>query len=471
MSSDQSGNPYLSPEIKARLQECYTTGNVKMSQGAHDYATEMFIQCILGDPSNIMSIQAFILNLRQKYNNNKKGNSMAFLKSAGMKSAIKTASVRKKWDDVLKNGAEMLKINPWDAGTFVAMGRACLELDFPLAGLAYFKQAVESSPNDVEINRVSARALQEMEEYDQAIACWNRVLKIKPNDEEGRKSIGDLMIEKTIKVGKYNNAESEKNTKSTSQHRENVQNIEYEERVALSPEEQFEKNVRKNPDNTTLYIDRADSLFQSNQIKEAENVLLRLLKVQDKPEYRLRLVEVRQRRLMEELNKIKSNYESTDKPEVKEKLKPLFVVKKQELEQVTLQMRTMRVEQNPGNSQYRFDMGDAYQLQRKYKEAIAEYQAAKADISLQGDCLLALGQCFQQIKQFRLALTHYQQAIAAIAGDGDAKKKALYLAARLAYGLNDYDKADDFASQLAAIDFSYKDVGELLDKIAEKRIN
>jgi tetratricopeptide (TPR) repeat protein len=396
---------------------------------------------------------------------------MAFLKSTRIKSAIKTASVRKKWEDVLKNGAEMLKINPWDAGTFAAMGRACLEMDFPLAGLAYYKQAVESSPNDVEINRASAKALQEMEEYDQAIACWSRVLKIKPNDEEARKSIGDLMIEKTIKVGKYNNTESDKNKKSTAQYRENVQNIEYEERIELSPEEQFEKNVRKDPDNVALYIDRADFLFQSNQIKEAENILLRLLKVQDKPEYRLRLIEVRQRRLMEELNKNKVNYESTDKPEVKEKLKPLFAAKKLELEQVTFQMRTMRVEQNPGHSHYRFDMGNAFQSQGKYKEAIAEYQAAKSDVSLQGDCLLALGQCFQQIKQHRLALTHYQQAIATIAGDGDAKKKALYLAARLAYGLNDYDKADDFASQLAAIDFSYKDIGVLLDKIAEKRIN
>jgi len=471
MSSDKSGNLYLSPEIKARLQECYTAGNQKMMQGAHDYATEMFVQCILGDPSNIIYIQAYILNLRQKYNDNKKGNSLAFLKSTGIKTAIKTASARKNWESVLKNGTEMLKINPWDAGTFVAMGRACLEMDYPLAGLAYYKQAVESSPNDTEINRVSARSLQEMEEYDQAIACWSRVLKIKPNDEEARKSIGDLMVERTIKVGKYNNAESEKNSKSTAIYRENVQNIEYEERVELSPEELFEKNIRKNPENVALYIDRADFLFQSNQIKEAENVLLRLLKVQDNQEYRLRLIEVRQRRLMEELNKIKSNYESTDKPEVKEKLKPQFAAKKQELEQVTLQMRTMRVEQNPTNSRYRFDMGDAYQSQGEYKEAIAEYQAAKSDVSLQGDCLLALGQCFQQIKQYRLALTHYQQAIAVIADDGDAKKKVLYLAARLAYGLNEYEKADDFASQLAAIDFSYKDVGELLDKIAKKRIN
>ena len=50
-------------------------------------------------------------------------------------------------------------------------------------------------------------------------------------------------------------------------------------------------------------------------------------------------------------------------------------------------------------------------------------------------------------------------------------KKALYLGARLAFGLNDLAKASKLANQLAAIDFSYKDVGDLLDKIAQKSNN
>ncbi|MCL2347649.1 MAG: tetratricopeptide repeat protein [Planctomycetaceae bacterium] len=465
------GSVILSPEMKARLQECYTYGNQKMSLGDHDYATEMFIQCLLGDPSNIIYIQAFILNLRRKYNDNKKGNSLAFLKSTTIKSAIKTASARKNWENVLKNGAEMLKINPWDAGTFAAMGHACLEMGLPFAGLAYYKQAIESNPNDVETNRVSARALAEIQEYDQALACWNRVLKIKPNDEEARKAIGDLYVEKTIKKGKYESGDVQKSKISTAQYRENVQNIDYEEKAQLSPEEQFEKDVKKSPNEVTLYLDRADILFQANRIKEAEEVIQRLIQVKDQPEFRLKLVEIQRRRLLDEVAKIKSDYESSKSPDAKEKFKAAFHEKKNDLEQITIQMYMMRVEQSPGNSTYHFDLGNYYFSQGKYKEAITEFQAAKPDISIQGKCLLALGQCFQQIKQYKLAMTHYQQAIQTISEDGESKKKSLYLATRLAYGLQDYTMADDYASQLAAIDFSYKDIGELLDKIAEKRKN
>ncbi|MBQ4203178.1 MAG: hypothetical protein II655_05715, partial [Thermoguttaceae bacterium] len=99
------------------------------------------------------------------------------------------------------------------------------------------------------------------------------------------------------------------------------------------------------------------------------------------------------------------------------------------------------------------------------------FQTAKPDQSIAGKCLLALAQCFQQIKQYRLALKHYDQAVEVLDQQGEEIKKALYYGARLALGLEDYEKADNYANQLAEIDFSYKDVGGLLDKIAEKRNN
>ena len=93
------------------------------------------------------------------------------------------------------------------------------------------------------------------------------------------------------------------------------------------------------------------------------------------------------------------------------------------------------------------------------------------DEGIAGQCLLALGQCFQQIKQYPLASLHYDQALGKLNEQSEDMKKALYLGARLAFGLNDLAKASKLANQLAAIDFSYKDVGDLLDKIAQKSNN
>jgi tetratricopeptide (TPR) repeat protein len=88
--------------------------------------------------------------------------------------------------------------------------------------------------------------------------------------------------------------------------------------------------------------------------------------------------------------------------------------------------------------------------------------------------MLALGQCFQKIKQYSLAIDHYESAIRELPDrDADNKRRALYLAGRLALSrhLNDLEKAEKHLNALASLDFSYKDVAALLDKVRHLREN
>ena len=84
--------------------------------------------------------------------------------------------------------------------------------------------------------------------------------------------------------------------------------------------------------------------------------------------------------------------------------------------------------------------------------------------------LLALGECFQHIEQYRLAMSNYEQAIEEISDrEEDVKKLALYRASVLAMGLKDFDKAEKYLTDLAGLEFGYKDVAERLDKIRHMR--
>ncbi len=51
----------------------------------------------------------------------------------------------------------------------------------------------------------------------------------------------------------------------------------------------------------------------------------------------------------------------------------------------------------------------------------------------------------------------------------DTKKLALYRAGVLAAELNDRERAEKHLTQLAAIDFGYRDVADRLDKLAALR--
>jgi Tfp pilus assembly protein PilF len=115
-----------------------------------------------------------------------------------------------------------------------------------------------------------------------------------------------------------------------------------------------------------------------------------------------------------------------------------------------------------------------------YPEAIKMLQEAKNDPKHRGQVLLDLGICFQKISQFRLAKQHYVEAIQAISQrDVETRKMALYRAGSLSFGLANEDKnslnaeemsdAEKYFTQLAALDFGYRDVSQWLDKIAQLR--
>jgi len=145
----------------------------------------------------------------------------------------------------------------------------------------------------------------------------------------------------------------------------------------------------------------------------------------------------------------------------------------QEYYQKELDFFKKRCERFPSNLIFRYDLGCRYMLTKQYNEAIRELQLSKTEPHRKGVSLLALGKCFQQIEQDRLALSHYEQAVEEIPDrDAGNKKEALRLAGKLALlVLGDLDTAEKHLGALAALDFTYKDVAALLDKLAQLRKN
>ncbi|MBR4751144.1 MAG: hypothetical protein IK077_05240 [Thermoguttaceae bacterium] len=447
----------ISPQKRARLQQCFEAGNKQMQMGGkegHAYATQMFAQCVCGDPANILYMNSFIVNLRQQFGQPKKKGAFGFVKAAKKN----VPAGKKDFETTISEGVEKLKKDPWDAQTFVAMGMACLEEGLEEAGLAYLKHAVTSAPDDVEINRIAAVELGSRQKFDDALACWSRVDKLKPGDPEASRMISDLMLEKTIK--RVNKTEH-----GSKMEEDEANGVAVEK---LSVEDECEKRLRKNPNDRDAYKDLIDHFYGKNNMRKVEDACKRALKVfPDDDIFYPQLLEAQKARARDELARIKEQYEKAPSDALKEK----FARQKKDFDEKTLALLQYNLKKSPGNSTCHFELGVFYMQHAQYKEAITEFQTAKADAGLNGQCLLSLAQCFQQIKQYRLALTHYDQAIAALPNPSEELKKALYYGARLSFGLENYDKADDYANKLAEIDFSYKDVGGLLDKIAAKRHN
>lgn len=466
---EAGGLPALSPAKRKRLQQCFEHGNLQMTQENYDYAAELFSTCVAGDPANVIYLQSFLGNLKKKYNNNKKGSNLAFMQGRGARGAVKKAASKEQWVEVIKAGLEALKFNPWDVPTLTQMSDACDALGCRDTQLAYLKTALEANPKDPAVNRMCAAVLRQLRRFDEAIACWHRVEQARPGDEEAARAIASLAVEKTIEKGGYVDPDRTSESLRGQQKQQQQQQQRQGGAAEVSPEKRLQKEIARHPDDISNYIELAEIYVSREEYQKAEEVYSQAFEASDgDDDVRERWEDAQMRHLRQKVARADREARRSGTPEAKQRFDEL----KKELNSKELEVHQNRVKRYPNNLGFRYDLGLRYQMNGRYTEAIAEYQQARNDPRRRGLCMLALGQCFQQIKQYRLAMSHYEDAIKEIPDrDAQNKKLALYLAGRLATAMKNLDVGEKHLTTLAGLDFSYRDVSSLLDRIGRMRDN
>jgi tetratricopeptide (TPR) repeat protein len=467
--AEKNGRVPITPARRRVLQQLFEHGSNATKQNNFEYAAKLLGQCVSGDPGNPIYARQFLDSLTRLYDNNPKNVSkLASIKATGSKSSMSSAARKKDWPGVIAAGVETLKGNPWDLSALTTMAQACEEMECDESQLVYLKLARDSNPKDANVNRHCGRALGRMGHFDQAIICWRAVELLKPGDEEANRAIGDLTVEKTIHVGGFESAE-------TSQDVKHVRGDADDDQPQLTPEQRLQKQITKKPDDVNLYVELADLHIRGDRWTEAETVLAKALEVSGGGDVALRerLEDVQVRHSRQQVQLAERRAESEKTPEALELVKKM----KGELNRVELEIYRRRSDLQPSNLALKYELGLRLKRVGKYQEAIQLLQQARADGKRKAQVHLEMGECFQALKQYPLAMSNFEAALLALGDrDQDQKKLALYRAGKLALflSMNDpakasLDPAEKHLTDLASLDFGYKDVPALLDKIAKMR--
>lgn len=454
--------PQLSPAVRKRLQSWYTHGQEKAHAGSWDYASDMFSQCVEGDPTSLEYMNSFLHALHKKYKDNKKGAGFGALKTSGIKGALKKAQAKKDWPGVVKQGVELLKINPWDSHALVHIAHACEAMHYLEAELAWLRAALDVDPKDPEVNRECALALAKQGHFDQAIVCWARVEKAKPHDEEAQRQISELQVRKTETQLQKRNEAAANAAAAEAQAAASGKPV-----IKLTRQQELQKTIAENPANIEAYLELAEIHARDDRYTEAERILRTALEASGN--------DLRVQELYEDIGLRKARHqvaiaEQRAERDKSEEAQQLHLRMKQELNRLETEVFRKRVERYPAVTTWKVELGVRLKRAGNFAEAIKVLQEARNDARRRGLVLLELGECFQQIKQYKLAMSHYQEATEALSErELDLRKKALYRAGVLAMGLEDLDAAEKYLHELAGLDFSYRDVAERLDKISQVR--
>lgn len=463
----------LTTATRQRLQKVFEHAQRCVDKKDHDYANQLFTQCVVEDPSNIIYLQAFLDNLRDKYGDNKKGSRMGSLRIKGQRGSISKAAGKGDWTAAVQAGCAALAINPWDVQTLSAIAQAYDELGILECQLYLLRWALGVDSKDLTVNRQAAHTLERMGQFDQAIACWHRVTQAIPHDEEALKAVSRLSVEKTIHEGGYDPSllrgegdgdGSKTSVASYSRHasEEEVQDD------SLSPEERFRAKIEQDPSDADNYLQLADVLNHAECHDEAEKVLEQGKSAAGSADLRFveRLEAAQMRKVQEQLTIAQQRHEQDPSDETKAQVLHF----RKQTNQVELEIYAAKSDRDPGNARLKYEFGIRLKKAGKIKEAIKTLQAARNDPKRKAQVLLDLGECFQKIEQYKLALSNYELAIdASEAPEEEVHKLALYRAGVLATGLRELDRAEKHLTELAGIDFGFKDVSERLDKVAQLR--
>ena len=171
-----------------------------------------------------------------------------------------------------------------------------------------------------------------------------------------------------------------------------------------------------------------------------------------------RVENLRDRMLDAQISQTEKEIESEpDAPDIEEKRAQLRAAKQQRGEAKITEARA-KVDRNPTDKQYRFDLATVLYLAEYYREAIPELQQAKSNPHIRNRALLMLGKCFSKLNMFDLAVNAFAEAVKELVVFNAEKKELLY---SLGLTYEKVGKKEEYLNCMKEIynnDYAYLDV-------------
>jgi tetratricopeptide (TPR) repeat protein len=122
-----------------------------------------------------------------------------------------------------------------------------------------------------------------------------------------------------------------------------------------------------------------------------------------------------------------------------------------------------RVERNPTDLQYRFELGEQLVLAGHYKDAIAELQKARSNPNTRTKALNYLGKCYTERNMLDLAAKTLTDAASEIPGMDGTKKDIMYNLGLVYERMGNMEKSLECMKEIYEVDYGYLDVAERVE--------
>jgi tetratricopeptide (TPR) repeat protein len=444
---------------RQKAKTFFQYGNEAALKSNIDYAIDMYKQACKHAPDNLTYRQALRSAQRRKFDNDpSKVGRLVGARNQPIRMRARSARGKGHHAQALEICEEAFTHNPWDIAAAKEASEAAEQGGY-LKLAEWLVESVMAQAKDAEFFRHAAQIFERNENWPKAIASWQQVKKLDPNDENANRQINSLSASATIKRAGLNEAIQKRAAPAEA---EDLQSkLERLKQEQLSPEERWLREIQENPQQVWPYLNLAEHHRNRSQLDEAQKILAEAIKANPKEPMLLQAhADVQISRMKRAIEKwTRRTQERPDDAAARAKLDQLSKM----LSDYEISEFRRRVALSPEDTNLHFQLGMCLARAGLHDEAIGEFQQARSSPTHKVQALYQVGLSFEANGAMKLADRAYHDALKAIESEDIDNFKALhYRLGRVAEALGNHESAEEHYNEVAAIDYTYLDVAQRL---------
>ena len=359
---------------------------------------------------------------------------------------------------------KILENEPYNKQANLALKEAAVAAGWLETGVFALQTLLEENARDTKLLHELARLYHELGESEREVEIYNRISAIDPADAAAMRLGKDASARDSMKSGGWAAAAS---YRDLIKDKEAAVSLEQQSRMQLT-EESLGRQIAEvyalhevEPQNIDI-ARRLGALSEQKDDLDAAIAWYRYasdLTQGSDPGLIRKISELRVKVTEREIAALEESVANNagDTMVLAEKNSALAAAKKRRAEMLIEEARK-RVERNPTDLQFRFELGEHLMNAGHFREGLPELQRARQNPNARLKAMNALGRCYRELGMFDLAAKQLEEAALEIATMDATKKEIVYNLGLVYERMGNREKSLACMKQIYEADYGYKDV-------------
>jgi len=359
---------------------------------------------------------------------------------------------------------KILEDEPYNKQANLALKEAAVAAGWLETAVFALQTVLEENNRDTKVMHELARLYHELGDSEQEVEIYNRISAIDPGDAAAVRLGKDASARGSMKSGGWGAAES---YRDLIKDKKAAISLEQQSRMQLTGESLSQQIAEAyalheaDPRNVDV-ARRLGSLSEQKDDLDAAIAWYRYasdLTHGTDPGLVRKISDLGVKQTEREIATLEQAVASSagDAMVLRERQAALAAAKKRRAEMLIEEARK-RVERNPTDLQFRFDLGEHLMNAGHFRDALPELQRARQNPNARLKAMNALGSCYRALGMFDLAAKQLEEAAREIATMDTTKKEIIYNLGLVYEQMGNREKSIGCMKQIYEADYGYKDV-------------